>query len=112
MGDHLRGFGSGQAVIHRTIEMKRQLWRLPLRDKRGDGDQASVPGGKARVAPKVGEQRVIPQLRRYGFGSRLHRGASPGFAGGIEFQWLSGWQHNGVVSDLAIGEHLVRHTGG
>jgi hypothetical protein len=59
MGDHLRGFGSGQTVIHRAIEMEQQLGRLALRDKRGDGDQASVPSRQARVASKVGEQHGL-----------------------------------------------------
>ena len=58
MRDQFTGLGSGQAVVHGLVEMEGDLRRLATRNKRGNRDEAAVPGCQVRPQPQVAEQWV------------------------------------------------------
>src|SRR5437763_9975032 len=43
MRDGLGSLGLSQAVIHRPVEMRRKLRRLPVGNQRADRDEAAIP---------------------------------------------------------------------
>ncbi len=51
MGEDLGGLLLGQAVVHRPVQMERDLGDLPKRDQRGNRDQAAIARHKVRAYP-------------------------------------------------------------
>jgi hypothetical protein len=58
MRDGLRGLGLRQAVVHRPVEVVRDLRDLAGSYQRADGHQAAIPRRKAGTEPQIPEQNV------------------------------------------------------
>ena len=54
----LGGLRLGQAVIHRPVEVRHKLRRLPVGDQRADRDETAVSWYKVRAQPQIAEQHV------------------------------------------------------
>src|SRR6266851_1448136 len=70
--EHLRGLRLRQAMIHRPVEVIRDLRDLAGGDERTDGHQAPVSRRQGRTEPQVMEQDVAGVLHE----SRSHRADS------------------------------------
>ena len=58
MRDNLRGLRLCQAVVHRPIEVVRNLRDLAVSNQRADSDQTPISGRKVRTQPQVAKQNV------------------------------------------------------
>src|SRR3954468_24610898 len=58
MRDHLGCFVLSEPVVHRSIQVKRDLSDLPRRDKRGHRDEAAIARCEFRAQPQIPKQVV------------------------------------------------------
>src|SRR5437867_5662197 len=62
----LRGLRLRETVIHRPVEVIRDLGDLARRYQGADSDQAPIPGGKVRTQPEVPEKYICGVLHYSG----------------------------------------------
>src|SRR6516165_12746343 len=58
MTEHLAGLLPRQSVVHRPVQMVRDLGDLSGRDESAHGDEAPVASRKARSQPEIPEEHV------------------------------------------------------
>ena len=58
MRDDLRGLRLRQAIVHRLVEVKRNLRHLARGDQGTDGDKAAIPWRESRTQPQIVEQNL------------------------------------------------------
>ena len=76
MGKDLRRLRLGKAVVHRSIEVVRNLGNVAAGDEGADSDETPISRSKIGAQPKVTEQNIsgvlhdsrsdIPELLSYG----------------------------------------------